>query len=123
MYTWVKNTIQIAADDNYFTHVATARVIWNVGPVACSTDVNQTLYSGLGTEFNRSFTVWNAGVGYRFLENRAAELRFSINDILNQNDAINRSINDVSIEDTRTNALRRYMMLTFSYDLKSFNKQ
>ena len=123
IYTWVKNTIQIAADDNYFTHVATARVIWNVGPVACSTDVNQTLYSGLGTEFNRSFTVWNAGVGYRFLENRAAELRFSINDILNQNDAINRSINDVSIEDTRTNALRRYMMLTFSYDLKSFNKQ
>jgi hypothetical protein len=67
--------------------------------------------------------VWNAGVGYRFLENRAAELRFSINDILNQNDAINRSINDVSIEDTRTNALRRFMMLTFSYDLKSFNKQ
>jgi hypothetical protein len=123
MYTWVKNSIQISADDNYFTHVATARVIWNVGPVACSTDVNQTLYSGLGTEFNRSFTVWNAGVGYRFLENRAAELRFSINDILNQNDAINRSINDVSIEDTRTNALRRFMMLTFSYDLKSFNKQ
>lgn len=122
MYTWVKNTIQINADDNYFTHVASARVIWNIGAIACSTDVNQTLYSGLGTEFNRSFTVWNAGIGYRFLENRAAEFRLTINDILNQNDAINRSINDVSIEDTRTNALRRYAMLTFSYDLKAFTK-
>jgi hypothetical protein len=121
MYTWVKNTLQVSADDNYFTHIATARAIWNIGPVACSTDVNQTLYSGLG-DFNTTFTVWNAGVGYRFMENRAAELRLTINDILNQNDAVNRSINDVSIEDTRTNALRRYVMLTFSYDLKSFNK-
>ncbi|MBM4179243.1 MAG: TonB-dependent receptor [Ignavibacteria bacterium] len=123
MYTWVKNTTQITADDNYFSHIATARVIWNVGAIACSTDVNQTLYSGLGTEFNRSFTVWNAGIGYRFLENRAAELRLTVNDILNQNDAINRSVNDVSIDDTRTNALRRFAMVTFSYDLKAFTKQ
>jgi hypothetical protein len=55
MYTWVKNTLQVSADDNYFTHIATARAIWNIGPVACSTDVNQTLYSGLG-DFNTTFT-------------------------------------------------------------------
>lgn len=120
MYTWVANTLQISADDNYFSHIATARVIWNIGPVACSTDVNQTLYSGLGSGYNTMFTVWNAGVGYRFLDNRAAEVRITVNDILNQNDAVNRTVNDVSIEDTRTNALRRYVMLTFSYDLKSF---
>ncbi|MEY3386662.1 MAG: hypothetical protein RIR53_1473 [Bacteroidota bacterium] len=122
-YTWVANTLQTSADDNYFTHLAGARIIWNIGAVACSTDVNQTLYSGLGTGFNRTFTVWNAGVGYRFLENRAAEIRFTVNDILNQNDAINRSINDVTIEDSRTNALRRYAQLSFSYDLKSFGQQ
>ncbi|MEN9282492.1 MAG: hypothetical protein RL594_1427 [Bacteroidota bacterium] len=122
-YTWVANTLQTSADDNYFTHLAGLRVIWNIGALACSTDVNQTLYSGLGTGFNRTFTVWNAGIGYRFLENRAAELRLTVNDILNQNDAINRSINDVTIEDSRTNALRRYAQLTFSYDLKSFAPQ
>lgn len=81
------------------------------------------MYTGLGSGFNRTFTVWNAGIGYRFLENRAAELRLSVNDILNQNDAINRSVNDVTIEDSRTNALRRYAQLTFSYDLKAFGPQ
>lgn len=119
-YTWVANTLQTSADDNFFTHLAGFRVIWNIGALACSTDVNQTLYTGLGTGFNRTFTVWNAGIGYRFLENRAAEIRLSVNDILNQNDAINRSVNDVTIEDSRTNALRRYAQLTFSYDLKAF---
>jgi len=121
-YTWVKNTLQTAADDNFFTHIAGLRVIWNIGALACSTDVNQTLNAGLGTGFNRTFTVWNAGIGYRFLESRAAEVRFTVNDILNQNDAINRSVNDVTIEDSRTNALRRYAQLTFSYDLKSFGQ-
>ena len=96
--------------------------MWNIGNVACSTDVNNTLYEGLGTSFDRIFTVWNAGIGYRFLEDRAAEIRITIFDILNQNDAINRSINDISIEDSRTNALRQYALLTFTYDLKAFGK-
>lgn len=122
-YTWVKNTLQTSADNNYFTHLAGTRIIWNIDAIACSTEVNQTLYTGLGTGFDRTFTVWNAGIGYRFLENRAAEIRLSINDILNQNDAINRSINDVTIEDSRTNALRRYAQFTFSYDLKAFGQQ
>ncbi|MBK6761569.1 MAG: hypothetical protein IPG73_12880 [Ignavibacteria bacterium] len=115
--------MQRTADDNYFNHVASLRVIWNIGAIACSTDVNNTLYEGLGTSFDRIYTVWNAGIGYRFLENRAAEIRLTIFDILRQNDAINRSVNDISIEDTRTNALTQYAMLTFSYDLKAFAKQ
>ena len=122
-YTWVANTLQTSADNNYFTHLAGLRVIWNIGALACSTDVNQTLYTGLGSGFNSTFTVWNAGIGYRFFENRVAEIRLSVNDILNQNDAINRSVNDVTIEDSRTNALRRYAQLTFSYDLKAFGQQ
>lgn len=119
-YTWVANTLQRNADDNYFTHVAGTKVVWNIGQVACSTDVAHTMYQGLGTSFNRLFTVWNAGIGYRFLDRNAAEIRISVFDILNQNDAINRTINDVSIEDSRTNALRRYFMVSFSYDLKTF---
>jgi len=121
-YTWVVNTLQRGADNNYFTHIASLRVIWNVGSIACSTDVNNTLYTGLGTAFNQIYTVWNAGIGYRFLDNKAAEIRVTIFDILGQNNAINRTINDISVEDSRTNALTRYGMLTFSYDLKAFGK-
>ena len=122
-YTIVANSLQQALNQNYFTHTVTGKLIWIVGALACSTDVSHTLYSGLGEGYDRNFTVWNAGIGYRFLENKAAEIRLSIFDILAQNDAINRTVNDVYVEDTRTNALRRYAMLTFSYDLKSFGSQ
>ncbi|MBK6418685.1 MAG: hypothetical protein IPF79_05775 [Ignavibacteria bacterium] len=43
MYTWVANTLQRTADGNFFNHVAFARDR-NIGAIACSTDVNNTLY-------------------------------------------------------------------------------
>ena len=101
--------------------MATARLIWNIGPVACSTDVANSLYSGLGDEFDRVFTIWNAGIGYRFLENKQAEVRLTVFDILRQNNALNRTINDIFQESTRTTELlQQYFMLTFSYDLRAF---
>ncbi len=120
-YNIVINTLQRQNDANYFVHSAGARLIWNLGPVACSTDVTQSLYTGLGEGFDRSFTVWNAGVGYRFLAEQQAELRLTVFDILRQNNALNRNINDIYVESTRTTQLlTQYFMLTFSYDLRSF---
>lgn len=119
-YNVVINTLQAQQDQNYYSHTANAKVIWNFGVIACSTDVANTTYSGLGPSFDQSFTVWNAGIGYRFLENGAAELRLTIFDILRQNDAINRSVNDIFVEDTRTQVLTQYAMVSFSYDLRSF---
>lgn len=120
-YNIVANTIQAERDLNYFTQIATARLIWNIGPLACSTDVANSLYSGLGDDFDRVFTIWNAGIGYRFLDNKQAEVRLTVFDILRQNNALNRTINDIFQESTRTTELlQQYFMLTFSYDLRAF---
>ncbi|RPI69698.1 MAG: TonB-dependent receptor [Ignavibacteriae bacterium] len=120
IYNIVINTLQRQNNANYFNHVVSARLIWNIGPIACSTDVDHTLYSGLGEDFDRNFTVWNAGLGYRFMENNRAEVRLTVFDILRQNTAVNRTVNDISFEDTRTKVLTNYFMLTFSYDLRNF---
>lgn len=119
-YNIVINSLQKASDANYFTHSATGKLIWNLGAVACSTDVNNTLYQGLGVGYDRVFTVWNAGIGYRFLDKRAAEIRLTVFDILRQNASVNRSINDIYVEDSRQNVITQYAMITFSYDLKNF---
>jgi hypothetical protein len=119
-YNIVINSLQKEQDQNYFFHTAGARLIWNIGAIACSTDVNNTLYTGLGPEFDRVFTVWNVGIGYRFFEDRRAELRVTVFDILGQNDAVSRTVNDISIENTTNNVITRYGMLTFSYDLRAF---
>jgi len=120
-YNIVINTLQIQNDANYFQHSATGRLIWNIGSLACSTDVSHQMYTGLGDAFDRAFTVWNAGIGYRFLESNAAEVRVTVFDILRENDALNRTINDIYVESTRTTQLlTQYFMLSFSYDLRAF---
>jgi len=39
-------------------------------------------------------------------------------DILNQNNSIQRNITETFIEDTRTDILQRYAILTFTYNLR-----
>lgn len=120
IYNIVINSLQRENDANYFNHFVTARFIWNIGAIACSTDVEHQMYTGLGEGFDRTFTVWNAGIGYRFLENKRAEIRLTVFDILRQNASVNRTVSDISFEDTRTQVLTQYFMLTFSYDLRNF---
>ena len=120
-YNIVVNSLQREQDANYFTHTASARLIWNIGALACSTDVNHTMYTGLGETYDQNYTVWNAGIGYRFLENNAAELRMTVFDLLRQNASVNRTVNDIYVEDSRTSVITRYAMLTFTYDLKTFS--
>ena len=45
------------------------------------------------------------------------ELRFSVNDILNQNQSINRTTGENYIQDTRSTVLRRYFMVSLLFNL------
>src|SRR5690625_7889527 len=77
-------------------------------------------YEGLGDDFNQSSIYWNGSLGYKFLENEAAEVRVTLFDILGQNDNITRSISDDYIEDYRSKLLTRYFIMTFSYKFRAF---
>ncbi|MBI2794821.1 MAG: outer membrane beta-barrel protein [Ignavibacteria bacterium] len=120
-YNIVVNSLQRERNANYFTHNASGRLIWNIGAVACSTDVSNTFYTGLGPDYDRVYTVWNAGLGYRFFDNNAGELRITVFDLLRQNDNVGRSVNDIYVEDSQSSVITRYAMLTFTYDLKSLS--
>jgi hypothetical protein len=41
-------------------------------------------------------------------------------DLLKQNNNIRRNINEVYIEDVRSNVLQQYFMLTFTYNIRHF---
>ncbi len=85
-----------------------------------NTELNHQYYQGLSAGYNPNFLLWNAGLGYKFLKNQQAEIRLSVFDILGQNQSITRNITEVYIEDTQTNLLQRYFMLTFTYNIKVF---
>jgi len=84
-------------------------------------DLAFSTYDGLGEDIDQSLLVLNLAVGYKFLKNNAGELRLTAFDLLNQNNSINRQITDTYIQDSVTQALTRYFVLNFTYNLRNFN--
>ncbi|MBK9328434.1 MAG: TonB-dependent receptor [Sphingobacteriales bacterium] len=118
-YSFVRNSLQRQNNSSYFTHIASARInyqFWK-GFVA-NTSVTNNLNAGGSASFNTSYWLLNASLAYKFLKDESLELKFSANDMLNQNRNITRNVTEVYTEDIRSNALQRYFMGTITYTLK-----
>ncbi len=89
------------------------QVIFNV-------DYNHSQYNVLGDGFNQQFSLLNASICYRFLKDNNADIRMTVYDLLNQNTNISRTVTETYINDTQTRVLTRYLMLTFTYNLRKF---
>ncbi len=63
---------------------------------------------------------WNAAVNLLFLKQDKGQLKLSVYDLLNQNISVNRSVRENFIQDTETIILRRYFLLTFTYNIRNF---
>lgn len=120
-YTVVRNSLQTTVNNDYYNQIATLRLnyIFLKG-VVFNTTVSHNLYSGLGEGFNQDFLLWNASLGYKFLKSKALQADIFVFDILKQNNAISRTINDSYTEDSRTDVLQRYGMLRLTYTLRRF---
>ena len=120
-FNTVKNTLQPALNNNYYTHVASAQInlLSKKGWFIQSDITNQT-YSGLTAGFNQTYWLWNGAIGKKFLKGQAGELKLSAFDLLKQNNSIVRNTTESYIEDIQNDVLRQYFMLTFSYKLKNF---
>ncbi|MCH8566745.1 MAG: outer membrane beta-barrel protein [Balneolales bacterium] len=122
-YNLVDDAIPGGLDSDYYSGTAALRV--NLNPwrgLILESDTRLRHFVGLPDDFSNDFVLWNAAIGYKFLENRAAEVRFTVVDLLNQNDNINRIIEDTYIEDVRSNVLSRYAMVTFSYNFRAIQQ-
>ena len=85
-------------------------------------DLNHQIFKGLSAGYDRNFTLWNAGIGKKLFKNKTGEIKISVFDILKQNQSVSRLVTNTYIEDSRSEVLKQYFMLTFSYNLKNFGK-
>ncbi|HMP12250.1 MAG TPA: TonB-dependent receptor [Saprospiraceae bacterium] len=121
-YNIVENTLQPQLNNNFFFHNASLRFNWLPWKgLVLNTDVTNTLYTGLGNDFNQNFVLWNAAIGYKFLKGNAGELRLNAFDLLGQNNSIARVVTETYVEDNITQVLTRYFMLSFVYNLRNFS--
>lgn len=120
-YNIVKSSLQESLDNNYYSQVTRLDFYWNFTPsFFVSSNVSNTLYSGLGEDFDQSIWLMNLDLGYRFLNHKKGELKLTVFDLLNQNTSIQRNVTDIYTEDERTQVLQQFVMLTFTYNLRSF---
>ncbi|WP_276479741.1 outer membrane beta-barrel protein [Paraflavitalea pollutisoli] len=63
---------------------------------------------------------WNGGINYLFLKDDKGQLKLSVYDLLNQNISVSRTTRENYIQDNQTTVLRRYFLLTFTYNIRNF---
>jgi len=120
-FTIVKNTTSSAGDNSFYNHTATFKLNWIVlKRLVINTEASQLFYNGLSQSFNQNFVLWNATVGYKFLKNKSLELKAGVFDMLNQNRSISRRVTEAYSEDSYTNVLRRYGLVTLTYTFRNF---
>ncbi|OFY42267.1 MAG: hypothetical protein A2X18_12990 [Bacteroidetes bacterium GWF2_40_14] len=87
-----------------------------------TSDFDYRFYIGFGEGYNESAAVWNAEAS-KLLFKKMGTLRLKIFDILNQTKTFRRTTADNYIEDVETNALRQYIMLSFTWRFGTFGGQ
>jgi hypothetical protein len=119
---YVYNTLQTRLNSNYFSQVTRFRLNWIVGPgINLATDLVHQAYSGLAAGYNQQYLLWNASVGKKLFPGQRGEIRLYAFDILGQNRSIQRNVTDAYYEDVQTTILQRYLMLMFTYNIRSGN--
>ncbi|PIQ48082.1 MAG: TonB-dependent receptor [Cytophagales bacterium CG12_big_fil_rev_8_21_14_0_65_40_12] len=119
-FSSVNNTVQTQNNTEFFTQSTRLRLNWIFGPsFVIRSEMNHTANPGLSDGFNNSFLVWNMEFGKKLMKEKA-ELKLTVFDLLKENQSVSRSINGSYIQDTNTQILTQYFMLTFTYNIRNF---
>lgn len=122
-YNVVENSLQNYSNNTYYTHTINAKFNWLFYKgFVFNTSLQNVVYSGVGQGFNEDIYLWYLALGYKFLKDKSLDLRASLNDVLNQNVAVSRTVTETYIEDDRTQVIKRYGLLTLTWTLRYFKK-
>ncbi len=123
-YTFSTNRISPELENNYYVQTADLTTYYSFTKnLFWENSVSYQQYFGLGEGLDESILLWNMGLGVNFLKEDRGQLKLSVFDLMNQNTSISRNITDAYVEDTQTNILQQYYMLTFTYNLRKFGRE
>jgi len=121
-YNLVDNSLQPEMNNNYFFQIGSLQFNWEFWKgFFIQNTVTYQDYNLVSSNVSTRYTLWNVNFGKKIFKNKSGEIKLSCYDILDQNKSINRTVADTYIEDSNTEVLRQYFMLSFTYNLRKFN--
>ena len=120
-FNGVENSLNTTGDNNYREQRTRLRFNWLLpADIIFRTDATHYAYTGFSDEFSSDYLLWNASLGMKLLKDNRGEISLRVFDILEQNQALSRQVTETYVRDVQSNALQRYVMLQFRYDLRHF---
>ena len=117
VFNLVAYEVETGSNTKYFSQAYSADFTYRLkNRFYFLTDFDYYINSGRSAGFNENVFLWNLSLAKKFFETNAAEIKFTVYDILNQNNGINRIIGENYYEDVKANVVPRFFMLTMSYN-------
>lgn len=117
-YNRTQYSLQSRFNTTYFSQLYEAEFNWQLPRgFYFGTDFSYRINNQLNDGFNARVPLWSASFSKQMLKFNRGELKLRINDILNRNVGVSRTSNQNYIEDSKTNTIRRYALLSFTYSL------
>ena len=117
-----KYSLQSSLNNNYLTQDYSIDAGWQLPKnFYLSTDFTYTISSKRSEGYNAKVPLWNASFSKLFLKYNRGEMKISVHDLLNENQAIVRTTNSNYIEDQSNRVLKRFYLLSFTYSLNKMS--
>lgn len=105
-------------DQEYFNQTYRSELTVNfLKRFAYNTVFDYLIYTSTTTDFRQTMPFWNMWLSCFVLKNNAGEVKFGVNNLLDQDNSVVQSTGENYIQQQTTNNLGRFYMLSFTYTL------
>jgi hypothetical protein len=117
-YTNINYSVNKMLNEDYFTQTYSTDITYTLpANFIIATDFDYILNTGRAEGYNQTIPLWNASIAKQLFKKKNGEIKFSVRDLLNQNQSIQRTNGDNYIQDVRSMVLRRYFMVSFLFSI------
>jgi hypothetical protein len=105
---------------NYLTEQLTANARYYYHDWLFDLSLYYLYNNNLAPGYKKGIPLLSPAISRRVFKNHAGEIKLSANDLLEQNLNVSRTTTANTIKDTRTSVRQRYVMVSFTYNFRSF---